>query len=171
MLLRTTSMARAVALAALVTFALAIAQTTLGGRIAVWNVSPDLLLVWTMCLGLLAGPEAGAATGFASGALQGSLGQSLIGPLGISKTISGLAAGLLARRLFRDNWVVPAVCAVLVTVLNEAIFLLLCGLTNGPQAGRIIAVRAVYHAVLAPPCYAVTARGRRALRAGPKPVV
>ena len=171
MLIRATVTTRAVALGALVTYALAIVQTTLGGRMAVYSVTPDLLLVWTVCLGLLAGPEAGALTGFASGVLQGSLGQSLTGPLGISKTISGFAAGLLSGRLFTENWMVPALCAVFLTVLNELLLLLLCGFGGDHQLGRIVAARVTYHALLAPPIYALTARGRRALGAARRSVV
>jgi len=163
-------MVRAIIAVAAITYALAVAQTTLGGRIAVWGVSPDLLLVWTVCVGLLAGPEAGAVVGFASGALQGSLEQRLVGALGISKTLSGLAAGLLASRVYRDNWLVPAVGAFGVTVLNETLFLAFSGFVAVHHAGRIIGLRALYHAALAPVLYAFAARAQRALLAPRAPV-
>jgi len=163
-------MARAVIAAALVTYALAVVQSSLGGRMALWGVSPDLLLVWTVCLALLAGPEAGAVTGFASGALQGSLGQMLIGPLGVSKTLTGAAAGLLGKRLYRDNLLVPAVCALLLTPVNEAVFLIISRFSHTHDAWRIIGVRAVYHMLLAVPIYALAARAQRALLARRRPV-
>lgn len=156
-------MARTLIAAAVATYLLAILQSTLGGRIPLWGVSPDLLLVWTICLGLLAGPEAGALAGFASGTLQGSLGQLLIGALAISKTVSGLTAGLLASKIYKDNWFAPAVCALCLTVMNEALFALLTGSANAYHAGRVIALRAAYHAILAPPVYALVVHGRRAL--------
>lgn len=156
-------MVRAVIAAAFVTYALAVVQTTLGGRIAIWGVSPDLLLVWTVCLGLLASPEAGALTGFAAGLLQGSLGQTLIGPLGVSKTLTGLAAGLLAGRVYRENVLAPAACALLLTLMNEVLFWILSGFAHAPHALRTIGLRAVYHALLTPLMYALLARGQRAL--------
>ncbi len=44
--------------------------------------------------------------------LQGSLAQAMLGAHGCSKTISGALAGLLGKKLARDNWLTPVVCAV-----------------------------------------------------------
>jgi hypothetical protein len=87
----------------------------------------------------------------------------MIGPLGVSKTLTGLAAGLLAGRVYRENALAPAVCALLLTLLNETLFWLLSGFAHAPHALRIIGVRAIYHALLTPLVYALAARGQRAL--------
>jgi rod shape-determining protein MreD len=156
-------MARWIIAAVLVTFVIAVFQASLGGELAVWGVAPDLLLVWTICTGLLSGRHAGAAAGFGSGAIEGALQQSSIGALAISKAISGLLAGLLAAKMFKENWLVPAICAAVLTVSNEVVFVLLSGPGDWTRGGRVVAVRVVYHAVLAPIAFAATVRAWRAI--------
>jgi len=157
-------MARSVASAIVVSYALAVFQATVGGRLAVAGVAPDLLLVWTVCLGLLGGPRAGTMAGFACGALEGSLLQRMIGALAVGKGLSGLAAGTISTRMHREHWLVPAIAAGALTVANELVFLALADGSAGlVQAGRVVGVRTMYHAVLAPVMLAIAARGRRAL--------
>lgn len=156
-------MARCIIVGAIVTYLLALLQATLGGRLAIAGVPPDLALVWVITVGLLDGPIAGAGVGFAVGLLQGALQQSWIGPFGISKMVSGWGSGLVAAKMFRENWLVPMICGILVTLLNEALFLLLSRAGSWSQAGRVIGVRVVYHALLCPIALLLAMRGRRAL--------
>ncbi len=156
-------MARCIIAGVAVTYLLAVFQATLGGQLAVAGVSPDLLFVWTVCVGLLSGPRVGALVGFGAGVLEGSLRQSLVAALGLSKGLSGFAAGLLATKMFRENWLVPATSAGLLTLVNEAVFLLLSGHTAWPDTGRLIGGRALYHAALAPFVFALIVRARQAL--------
>ena len=162
-----TRMARCIIAAALVTYALAVFQNALGGLIVVCGVSPDLLFLWTICMGLLSGHNAGAVVGFGCGLMEGGLQQAAIGAFAISKTMSGFGAGVLAGRMFRENWLVPIVSAGVLTVVNEGVFLLLSRGDDWSQAGRLIGLRALYHAALAPFAFALVARARRALR-GPQ---
>lgn len=155
-------MARCVIAGITVTYLLAVFQATLGSRLAVAGISPDLLFLWTLCLGLLSGPRVGAIVGFASGALEGSLRQHLIAALGMSKGLSGFAAGLLATKMFRENWLVQAISAALVTLLNETVFLLISRQGAWSDAGRLIVGRMIYHALLAPFAFALIARTRDA---------
>ena len=157
------SMARCILAGVVATYVLAVFQSTLGGRLAVGGVSPDLLFVWSVCIGLLSGAEAGAAVGFGSGFLEGGLQQAWTGALAISKGASGFASGLVATKVFRDNWLVPPVSAAVLTLLNEAIFLALARGVEWRQAGEIVGVRMVYHALLAPIFFAVASRARRSL--------
>jgi rod shape-determining protein MreD len=157
-------MARSVVLAAIVTYALAVVQATVGRRLAVAGVAPDLLLVWTVCIGLLSGPRAGMVVGFACGFLEGSLLQRMIGALATGKALSGLAAGLISTRMLREHWLVPAIAAALLTIANEMVFLALSDKSAGwGYAGRTLGVRTLYHAVLAPIMFAAVARARREL--------
>jgi rod shape-determining protein MreD len=156
-------MARCIIAGVIVTYLLAVFQTTLGGVIAIRGVSPDLLLTWTVCLGLLSGRTAGALIGFAGGLLEGSLAQAWIGAFAISKALSGFGAGVLATKLFRENWAVPSVSAAALTLLNELAFLLVSRADGWPHAAHIIVVRMAYHAVLAPILFVLTVRVRRAL--------
>ncbi|HUU54311.1 MAG TPA: LytS/YhcK type 5TM receptor domain-containing protein [Armatimonadota bacterium] len=156
-------MARCIIAGVMVTYLLAVFQATLGARLAVAGVAPDLLFVWTICLGLLTGPRVGALVGFGAGVLEGSLRQALIAALGISKGFSGFAAGLLATKMFRENWLVPALSAGLLTLLNEIVFLLASRHDAWTHVGRLIGGRALYHAVLTPIAFALIIRARQAL--------
>lgn len=156
-------MARCIIAGALVTYALAVFQDTLDESIRIWGVSPDLLFVWTVCMGLLGGRHVGAVVGFGSGLMQGGLQQTGIGAFAISKTISGFAAGLLAAKMFRENWLVPIVSAAFLTVVNEASFMLLSRAGEWSQAGRLIGLRVLYHAALGPLVFGLTIRARRTL--------
>ena len=159
-------MARRVTAAVVATFVLAVLQTTLGSRLAVGGVSPDLLFVWTVCIGLSSGGRAGALVGFGCGVLQGSLEQRLIGALAISKLLSGYGAGLLATKMFKENWLVPVVAAALLTVLNEGVRLLLSPSPGWLHADRILGTKIVYHALLSPFAYVLLTRARRLLTTG-----
>ncbi len=166
-----TFMARCVIVGAVITYLLAVFQSTLGGFIAIWGVSPDLLLVWTISMGLLSGRHLGAVVGFASGLMEGGLQQTAIGAFAISKTVSGFGAGVLAGKMFRENWLVPIVSAGLLTAVNEALFLLLYRAGDWSQAGRVVGLRVAYHAVLTPLVFAAAGRLRRALVRRPEEVL
>lgn len=155
-------MARCILVGVTVTYLLAVFQATLGARLSIAGVPPDLLFVWTVCVGLAGGTRAGIITGFASGILEGSLRQSMIAVLAISKGISGLGAGLLSTRLFRENWVVPALAGALLTLVNETVFLIFPGVIR-PDAGRLILGRVLYHALLTPIAFWLVIRVRQAL--------
>jgi rod shape-determining protein MreD len=156
-------MARCVIAGVIVTYLLAVFQTTLGGVCAIRGVSPDLLLIWVVCLGLLSGRTPGALIGFACGLLEGGLTQAWMGAFAISKALSGFGAGVLATKLFRENWAVPSVSAAALTLLNDATFLLVSRADGWPHAVHVIAVRMAYHAALAPILFVLTIRVRRSL--------
>jgi len=158
-------MARRVIAGALATFLLAVLQTTLGSRLAVGGVAPDLLFVWTVCIGLSSGGRTGAVVGFGCGLLEGCLEQRSLRALAISKLLSGYGAGLLATKMFKENWLVPAVAAALLTLLNEGVRLLLSPSPAWLQADRILGTKVVYHAVLAPFACVLVSRTRRFLAA------
>ncbi len=155
-------MARCMLAGVIITYLLAVFQATLGARLSIAGVPPDLLFVWTVCVGLLGGTRAGMVVGFASGILEGSLRQSAIAALAISKGVSGLGAGLLATKLFRENWVVPALAGALLTLANEGVFVLLPGGAR-PDAGKLVLGRVLYHAVLTPIVFWLVLRARQAL--------
>ena len=155
-------------MAACITFLLAVAQTMLGGHLALGGVSPDFLLVWAVCVGLRGGPQAGAIIGFASGVLQGSLAQGWIGAHGCGKTLSGALAGVLSHKLERENWLTPVVCASALTLVNELCVLLFGRLGLPHHFLRFLGLRMLYHAVLAWPTYALA---RWAWRVRPRALV
>jgi len=155
-------MARCVIAGVVVTYVLAVFQATLGRRIALGGIAPDLLFVWTVCLGLVSGPRVGSLVGIGAGLLEGSLKQAFLAALGISKGVCGFLAGLLATKMFRENWVVPALTGAALTPVNDLVFLLLSG-NLGAASLRPILGRMAYHAVLTPLILALVLRARVAL--------
>jgi rod shape-determining protein MreD len=155
-------MARCVIAGVAVTYVLAVFQVTLGRRLAVGGVSPDLLFVWTVCLGLVSGARVGSLVGFGAGLLEGSLKQTFVAALGISKGICGFLAGLLATKMFRENWIVPALTGAVLTPVNDLIFVLLSG-GSWPLSAKLLVGRTVYHALLTPLVLALVLRARGAL--------
>ncbi len=156
-------MARCVIAGVVVTYLLAVFQVTVGAKLAIGGIAPDLLFVWTICLGLLSGPRVGAVTGFGGGLLEGALHQTMIGALAIGKAVSGCCAGLIASKMFRENWLVPALSAALLTAVNEVLVLFL---TSGGSQGsfvRTLLGRALYHALLAPIAFHLITRTRQTL--------
>jgi rod shape-determining protein MreD len=156
-------MARCIVAGVIATYLLAVFQTTIGELMMIRGVTPDLLFVWTVCLGLLSGRTAGALIGFGCGLLEGGLTQQWIGAFAISKALSGFGAGVLGAKLFKENWAVPSVAAALLTVANESVFVLVSSSDGWPRAGHLILVRSLYHAALAPIIFALTLRARRLL--------
>ncbi len=155
---------RCIAAGVLVTYLVAVFQCTLGGSIEIRAVSPDLVLVWTLCVGLVSGPQAGALAGFGGGLVEGALAQKLTAAFAISKLTSGFVAGLLATRVFKEHWLVLVVGGIVLTLANEVIFLAVSWGWGARHAGQVLGMRMLYHAVLTPAGFALVSRARRSLR-------
>ncbi|MFB3879950.1 MAG: LytS/YhcK type 5TM receptor domain-containing protein [Armatimonadota bacterium] len=154
-------MARRLTAGIIIAYLIAVVQTTIGGRLALAGAAPDLLLVWVVCIGLLAGPRVGMVAGFACGLIEGSLLQASVGALAISKGVAGLGAGVISGAVSRDHWLAPPLAAAVLTVAAEAVFLLLSPVSGWTHAARLIVVRVVYHAALSVVAFAAISRGWR----------
>ena len=85
------------------------AHTAISSLFPVHSAAPDLLLVGTLVIGMLRGPVPGAASGLALGFAGDILAGRLIGLGALTIALSGAAAGLIARRVFRENLIAIAV--------------------------------------------------------------
>ena len=129
-------------------------QVSLGPRLAVQGVFPDLLLVCSIVAGLLYGPQVGAISGFVAGwftfALQGQWPGSFL----ISRLVTGYLLGLLEARLFKENVTIHIGGAFLGTLLATGLFLLICPeLIRQPGWPRQALYGALYNALMAPPLF------------------
>lgn len=144
-------MTRATVAIAAVTYLVVVLQVTVGGRIRVLGITPDLTLPWVVALALVTGPRAGMVAGFVTGGMLGSLQQSLLGPLAISRGLAGLLSGMIATRLFREHWLVPVVAALFFSVVGSVTTMLLAQSDVGAgMAARATGIRALSSGALCP---------------------
>jgi rod shape-determining protein MreD len=113
-------------------------QGNLPSGISILGAKPDLVLVVLISYALAADPAFGATLGFVAGLLHGSLVGFSLGSFIVTRTITGFLAGIVTTRLFSENPLVPALSAVWLTVVCEALFLL-----SNPSPDIAIAFRKV----------------------------
>ena len=96
-----------------------ILQLSFFSQVAIFHVSPDLLPVLVICLGLLGGTMTGAVVGFSVGFLLDCL---LVEPLGGASLVLiaiGYLAGLFRERFEIHSALVPPLLCLGLTVLAE----------------------------------------------------
>ena len=132
-------------------------QATLVPLIAVQGVRPDLLLLAVVSSGLLLGKEHGVGIGFFAGLLQDLASGNVFGVNVLSKMASGYIAGLLERKVFKENILLPILAIVLATLFNGTITILLMLIFGHkldlPSAAMSVAETALYNAILAVPMH------------------
>jgi rod shape-determining protein MreD len=98
-------------------------QATLLPLITVGGARPDLLLIVVVSAGLLLGREHGVGMGFFAGLLQDLASGNIFGVSILSKTVTGFVAGLMERKVFKENVLLPLLGVVVATVFNSVIML------------------------------------------------
>ena len=98
------------------------------------SVKLDLLLVATVCAGLLRGREQGVAVGFFSGLLQDLLSGFLFGYHVLTRMLCGFLCGLAEKQIFKENWLIPVFAAMIATVLVQTIYWTTAYLTGAALA-------------------------------------
>jgi rod shape-determining protein MreD len=139
-------------------------QTTWLTHWSVGGAVADPLLIVVMVVGLLHGPEEGALAGAAIGLLQDimtgvPLGLGMLGDL-----CAGFAAGLGERTLYLESIWLPALGAVILSVLRSTVWIgaaHLVGLVDPspPHLLRVLVLTACYNGLIAVPIF----RGLRRL--------
>jgi rod shape-determining protein MreD len=104
---------------ALLVIAAVVLQGTVFSVIRPGGVAPELTLVLVVAFAIFEGPVHGGILGF----LAGLAGDITFGrPLGFSSmsmTLIGYSVGLLEKKVFKDNLLVPAFMVFLATIFNE----------------------------------------------------
>ncbi len=90
--------------------------------IAIGGVSPNILLVVVVTLGLAQGPRAGMFAGFAGGLLFDLVGTAPIGPGALVFCLAAYLAGSLKENTFAEGWSVPLVVLFLASVVAETAY-------------------------------------------------
>jgi len=131
-------------------------QSTLLHYIKIYNVKPNLLIIFIVAVALLRGNIEGAVVGFFSGLLQDMLFGEIIGFYALLGMYLGLIVGSVYRRLYRENVLLVVFFTFVSTVVYEGLvyFLNLFKAIIDGQADILFAVRdvilpeAVYNSVV-----------------------
>lgn len=150
-------------------------QSTVLAKISLFGVTPDLILVITVCYGLLYGPVKGLFFGLLGGFLLDLSGGGILGLHTLIKAVLGYGAGFLEKTVFKDNILVPALALVIATFMQGVISLLI--LITFDWQGRFLThfvytvlPLSIYHPLLTVPVYygvlKLTDRNHRGLGRG-----
>jgi rod shape-determining protein MreD len=99
-------------------------QLTLSSFFGLYQPAPDVFLAVTVTVALLKGPVFGAGWGLLLGLSGDLISGRLIGLGALSLAIPGIIAGLLARRVFRENLLVLSAMAMLLGYISSLIYAL-----------------------------------------------
>ena len=121
-----------------------------------FGARPDLVTVLAVLFGLYGGPRTGAVLGGVGGLLVDLLAGRLVGLGLLSRGVVGWVSGLLGRRIFSENWLVPVVAVLLGTILEQGLYMAgasVYGLAAPWQEGFLLSALATgwYGALLAVP--------------------
>ncbi len=84
------------------------------------GIKPDLLMIAVLSTGLLTGKEKGVAVGFFFGMLADLASGGVFGLHTLSKMAIGYGAGLLERKVFKENILLPLLAVMVATVIHTA---------------------------------------------------
>lgn len=138
-------------------------QTTWLVHVAIRGVVVDPVLPLVMAVGLLRGPEEGALFGLAGGFVQDLFGGTSLGLMGVAKLSVGFLSGFLTASLYLESSLPVLVVTGLGTILHEALWSSLAGLTGQfpvpfmGWAGKAL-LQALYNAPLGPLALALLRR-------------
>jgi rod shape-determining protein MreD len=108
-----------------------ILQSTVIGKISVFNVVPDLALCIVVYSAYVNGTMTGQVSGFFSGLLLDFLSAAPLGMNCFIRTVIGAVAGIFKGSFFLDIIFMPIILCALATIA-KAILLLLLNLVFGP---------------------------------------
>lgn len=142
-----------------------VVQTTVLPLVAVGGARPDLLLLVVVSAGMLLGREHGVGMGFFAGLLQDLASGNIFGVSVLSKTATGYVAGLVERKVFKENVLLPLLAVIIATVFNSALMLVMLVIlgfaVDIPTAVANTVFVLGYNAVLAIPVHRVVYRFAR----------
>jgi rod shape-determining protein MreD len=137
-------------------------QSTLLPLIAVNGIRPDLLLILVVSSALLLGKEQGVGLGFFAGLLQDLASGNIFGLNVLSKILTGYLAGIMERKVFKENVLLPVLAVVVATVFNSIVVLVTLAFlgfnVDIPAALLNIVFQLAYNAVLAIPVHQLVYR-------------
>lgn len=128
-------------------------QSTLINYIAIFNVKPNLVVIFIVSIALLRGNVEGACLGFFAGLTQDMLSGKAVGPFALMGMYTGLIIGSVNRRLYRENFLVCIFFTFITSMVYEFIVFVPTLMITGYQEllfvlKGVIVPEAVYNSVL-----------------------
>jgi len=124
------------------------------------RAAPDVFLVAVIAVGLMRGLGSGLAAGLLLGLTGDLIGGRLVGLGALTLAATGILAGLISRRVFRDNLLLVSAVALLLSVTDVGVYAVL-GRALGARFDVLRALAAIglpvglYSAIAVPPVYAL----------------
>lgn len=138
-------------------------QSTLLKYVSIYNIKPNLLVIFVVCVALLRGNVEGAAVGFFAGLLLDMTFGRFLGFYTLLGMYLGIAVGSVNRRLYRENYLVVIFFTFAATVLYEAAVYVLSTFMSGnmefllPLTIKILP-EAIYNSAVSIVIYAIVIR-------------
>lgn len=109
-----------------------ILESTLFTELTLFNIKPDLLLIYTSLFALQKGRRQGGMFGFGVGLVEDLFVAKFIGMNALIKAIAGLGIGALEKRIYKENIFVPIIVVAVGTVIAGLGFYLFSLILNVP---------------------------------------
>jgi len=138
-------------------------QVGLAPALSIGGVVPNFLLLVTVTLALVEGPNWGATAGFAAGLLFDLLGSGPIGPMALVLAVVGYVAGMLSANMFAEGWLLPLTVLAVASVATGMAYGLLITIFGGAGSFwqafvSVVLPEALYNVALGLLFYPVLAR-------------
>lgn len=138
-------------------------QVALLNDMRFWGVHPEVMLLLTICAGLVGGPERGTGVGFFCGLLVDLTLHGSLGVMAFSLTIVGFVVGVVEQSVIRATNVLSVVIAVIASVIGVFLYAALGELLGAhsltdPKLWSIVAIVGVINGLLCVPVLALARR-------------
>jgi len=135
-------------------------QATLFPHLAILGVTPDTALVLIVSYGILRGEIEGAVFGFFTGLVHDMIGGMVIGVFALLGFLTGYVCGKPFKDFFKDNYFLPFVVVLGVSVVYQFMLYVTTVLFTGQFAffhyfTTIIVPKTIYTASLSIPVYSL----------------
>ena len=125
-------------------------QSTLLNYAKIYDIKPNLLIVFVICVALLRGYIEGGVVGFFVGLSLDMLFGKFLGFYALLGLYLGIAVGSVNRRLYRENFIVVILFTFIATIVFEALVYILSSFMNGNMdllfpMTRVILPEALYN--------------------------
>lgn len=126
-------------------------DVTVGTRLSIRGVEPDITMAALVPTALAVRAVLGAWLGLLAGVLNASFVSLAFGSYVVSRCLTGWLAGLLEERVFRDNLLVTVTAGFLAALLADSVLFLFAPQANGAAYFAAASWRALYTAAFVTP--------------------